>query len=71
MDDQIKTSNLITLFVVAHLAALAMAWVAYAFVVKTYPEQMLGSGEYMQLVPVDDAMLIRLQSERTKKENSR
>ena len=57
MNEKIKASNVVTLFVVAHLAALAMAWVAYELVVKSYPQQMYGQSERMQLIPIDSAML--------------
>ena len=60
-----KKFNPIPVFIVVHLAALAAAWVAYTLVVKSHPEQMLGRGEYLQLVPVDAAMLAQV--ERVKK----
>jgi hypothetical protein len=56
MNEKIKASNMITLFVVVHLAVLTMAWVAYAFVAKSYPEQMSAQSDRMQLIPVDRAM---------------
>ena len=68
MNEKIKTSNVITLFVVVHLAVLVMAWIAFKFVVKMYPEQMLGRGEYLQLVPIDAAMLAQVQAVRAKKD---
>ena len=57
MNEKIKASNVVTLFVVAHLGTLAMAWVAYELVAKSYPQQMYGQSERMQLIPIDSAML--------------